>query len=246
MASYATIPATEDLGLTAAAPPKNTLGRKGLATLAALCFASGVAGYAAPSAARGLANFASSSSDYHQIRLPVKGDKWHKERTDMKYGKDAWCLAVEDHKTAGKGSALTVWPCQKNDASQLFQYVVKDNDQELGQIKYYNPVTKSHLCLDIKGGEDATTGSPIVLNSCKDDDDNQSFWYDETYNTFTIPMDPTGDDARYDDLCMGTTRSFDSKLKPGKYDLVGVNCEDGTSAEGDILFTMYPKYTLSY
>ena len=45
MASYSTIPATEDLGLTAAAPPKNTLGRKGLATLAALCFASGVAGY---------------------------------------------------------------------------------------------------------------------------------------------------------------------------------------------------------
>ena len=75
---------------------------------------------------------------------------------------------------------------------------------------------------------------------------DQSFWYDETYNTFTIPMDPTGDDNRYDDLCMGTTRSFDSKLKPGKYDLVGVNCEDGTSAEGDILFTMYPKYTLSY
>ena len=45
---------------------------------------------------------------------------------------------------------------------------------------------------------------------------------------------------------MGTTRSFDSKLKPGKYDLVGVNCEDGTSAEGDILFTLYPKYRLSY
>ena len=36
MASYSTIPATEDLGLTAAAPPKNTLGRKGLATLAAI------------------------------------------------------------------------------------------------------------------------------------------------------------------------------------------------------------------
>ena len=59
-------------------------------------------------------------------------------------------------------------------------------------------------------------------------------------------MDPTGDDARYGDICMGTTRSFDSKLKPGKYDLVGVNCEDGTSAEGDILFTMYPQYKLSY
>ena len=45
---------------------------------------------------------------------------------------------------------------------------------------------------------------------------------------------------------MGTTRSFDSKLKPGKYDLVGVNCEDGSSEEGDILFTMPPKYELAY
>jgi len=247
MASYSTIPATEDLGLTAAAPPKNTLGRKGLATLAAICFSSALAGSAAPSAARGLANFASSSSsDYHQIRLPVKGDEWLKERTDMKYSNEDWCLAVEDHKNAGKGSALTLWPCQKNDASQLFQYVVKDKIEELGQIKYYNPVTKSHLCLDLVGGEDATTGSPIRLNSCKDDDDNQSLWYNEDYNTFTIPMDPTGDDDRFGDLCMGTKRTYDEKLKQGKFELVGVNCGGDSFVEGDVLFTMYPQYKLSY
>merc|ERR1712176_1433703 len=178
MQTYSTIPAVEDEPLDA--PRKtDTTNRKAVATIAAICFASAVAGTAAPSAARGIANFASStsSSDYHQIRLPVKGDMWLKERTDMSYVKKPYCLAVKDHNNAGKGSALTVWPCQDNDASQLFQYVVKDDEQELGQIKYYNPVTKSHLCLDLKGGDDATTGSPIVLNSCKDvfEDDNQAF-----------------------------------------------------------------------
>jgi hypothetical protein len=140
---------------------------------------------------------------------------------------------------------LTLWPCQKNDASQLFQYVPKANDN-MGQIKYYNPVTKSHLCLDMKGGEDATTGSPIVLNSCKDGDDNQSIFYDEDYNLFTIPMDPTGDDDRLEDLCMGTQRTYDEKLKQGKFELVGVNCGGDSFVEGDVLFTMYPKYKLSY
>ena len=116
----------------------------------------------------------------------------------------------------------------------------------MGQIKYYNPVTKSHLCLDLKGGEDATTGSPIRLNSCKDGDDNQSILYDEDYNLFTIPMDSKGDDDRYDDLCMGTQRTYDQQLETGKFELVGVNCGGDSFVEGDVLFTMYPKYKLSY
>ena len=166
----------------------------------------------------------------------------------MSYGKKPWCLAVKDHNNAGKGSALTVWPCQDNDASQLFQYVVKDDEQELGQIKYYNPVTKSHLCLDLKGGDDATTGSPIVLNSCKDvfEDDNQAFFYQEDYNLFTIPMDPKGDDDNLEDLCMGTKRTYDEKLEEGKFELVGVNCGGDSFVQGDVLFTMYPKYELAY
>ena len=116
----------------------------------------------------------------------------------------------------------------------------------MGKIKYYNPLTKSHLCLDLKGGEDATTGSPIRLNSCKDGDDNQSFTYDETYNTFTIPMDPTGDDDRLEELCMGTKRTYDEKLTPGKFEVVGVNCDGDSEVEGDVFWTMYPKYKLSY
>ncbi len=118
----------------------------------------------------------------------------------------------------------------------------------MGKIKYYNPLTKSHLCLDLKGGDDATTGSPIVLNSCKDvfEDDNQAFFYQEDYNLFTIPMDPKGDDDNLEDLCMGTKRTYDEKLEEGKLELVGVNCGGDSFVEGDVLFTMYPKYELAY
>jgi len=250
MASYSTIPATEDLGLTAAAPPKNTLGRQGLATLVAICGLSALAGTAAPSAARGLAGFAasSSSSQYQQIRLPVKGDKWLKERTEMKYGKDPNCLAVADHNHVSKGSLLEVWPCKKGDPTQEFLYVPEANDN-MGQIKWLNPNTGHHMCLDLSGGEDATTGSPIRLNSCKDGDDNQSFLWDETYNTFTIPMDPSGDDDRLGDLCMGTKRKYGEKLDAGgrgKFLVVGVNCDGDSEVEGDVFWTMPPDYRLSY
>ena len=121
----------------------------------------------------------------------------------------------------------------------------------MGKIKYYNPLTKSHLCLDLKGGEDATTGSPIVLNRCKVndddiyDDDNQSFWWDEDYNTFSLPMDPSDDD-RLEGLCMGTKRTYDEKLKPGKFEIMGVNCDGDSEVEGDVFWTMPPKYELSY
>ena len=68
----------------------------------------------------------------------------------------------------------------------------------------------------------------------------------EDYNLFTIPMDPTGDDDNLEDLCMGTQRTYDEKLKQGKFELVGVNCGGDSFVEGDVLFTMYPKYELSY
>ncbi len=118
MASYSTIPATEDLGLTAAAPPKNTLGRKGLATLAAVCFSSALAGSAVPSAARGLANFASSSSStYTQIQVTsAPGSKTHSTK---------WCLSVLDHHNAGKGSAVGIYECKSNDYSQQLRPVWK-------------------------------------------------------------------------------------------------------------------------
>jgi len=174
----------------------------------------------------------------------VKGQKWLKERTDMKYGKDAYCLAVEDHKHAGKRSKLIVDPCKKDDPSQLFLYT---KNKYGGSIKFRNPVTGKHQCLDLEGGEDATTGSTVVLNSCKgEEDDNQEWEYLEDYNTFRIPLDVADDTSRFGDLCMGTKRSFDEKLKPDTYEVVAVNCEDGSSEEGDILFTMPPKYELSY
>jgi len=111
MASYSTIPATEDLGLTAAAPPKNTLGRKGLATLAALCVGSALAGAATPSAVRGVASFVtSSSSTYSQIQVThAPGAKTHGTK---------WCLSVLDHHNAGKGSAVGIYECKPDDYSQ--------------------------------------------------------------------------------------------------------------------------------
>ena len=66
------------------------------------------------------------------------------------------------------------------------------------------------------------------------------------FTTFTIPMDPTGDDDRFGDLCMGTKRTYDEKLEQGKFELVGVNCGGDSFVEGDVLFTMYPEYKLAY
>ena len=77
------------------------------------------------------------------------------------------------------------------------------------------------------------------------DDDNQSFWWDEDYNTFSLPMDPSDDD-RLEGLCMGTKRTYDEKLKPGKFEIMGVNCDGDSEVEGDVFWTMYPKYKLSY
>ena len=36
------------------------------------------------------------------------------------------------------------------------------------------------------------------------------------------------------------------KLEEGKFELVGVNCGGDSFVEGDVLFTMYPKYELAY
>jgi hypothetical protein len=107
-------------------------------------------------------------------------------------------------------------------------------------------LTGHHLCVDLKGGESATTGSPVVLNSCKDMDDNQSWHYDPTYNTFTVPMDAEEDDENLEDVCMGLKRSYDEKLKPGKFEVVGVNCYGDSFVEGDVFWTMPPKYELAY
>ena len=69
---------------------------------------------------------------------------------------------------------------------------------------------------------------------------------DTTYNTFTLPMDTKGDDDYLEDLCMGVKRSYDSKLKPHKFEVVGVNCGDDSFVEGDVFWTLYPKYELAY
>ena len=70
--------------------------------------------------------------------------------------------------------------------------------------------------------------------------------YSTTYNTFTLPMDTKGDDDYLEDLCMGVKRSYDSKLKPHKFEVVGVNCGDDSFVEGDVFWTLYPKYELAY
>ena len=103
------------------------------------------------------------------------------------------------------------------------------------------------MCLELSQweGKGTTTGNPIMLNSCKSGDDRQSFLWDETYNTFTIPMDPKGDDDRAQDLCMGTKRKYDWKLEAGM-GVYGVNCDGDSEVEGDVFWTMPPNYELSY
>ena len=64
--------------------------------------------------------------------------------------------------------------------------------------------------------------------------------------TFAGSMDPKGDDDNLEDLCMGTKRTYDEKLEEGEFELVGVNCGGDSFVEGDVLFTMYPKYELAY
>ena len=99
-------------------------------------------------------------------------------------------------------------------------------------------VTGKHQCLDLAGGEDATTGSSVVLNSCKgEEDDNQEWEYLEDYNTFRIPLDVADDTSRFGDLCMGTKRSFNEKLKPDTYEVVAVNCEDSWTNRLALRFT---------
>ena len=141
MQTYSTIPAVEDAPL--AAPPKSE-GRNGLATMAAVCFASAVAGTAAPSAARGLANFAtSSSSTYTQIQVSsAPGAKTHGTK---------YCLSILDHHNAGKGSAVGIYECKDNDFSQQFLYTKNtyDNDDEdWGTIKWKDQSGK-HYCVDV-------------------------------------------------------------------------------------------------
>ena len=64
-------------------------------------------------------------------------------------------------------------------------------------------------------------------------------------HTFTIPMDPKGDDDRAQDLCMGTKRKYDWKLEAGM-GVYGINCDGDSEVEGDVFWTMPPDYRLSY
>ena len=59
-------------------------------------------------------------------------------------------------------------------------------------------------------------------------------------------MDTKGDDDYLEDLCMGVKRSYDSKLEPHKFEVVGVNCGDDSFVEGDVFWTLYSKYELAY
>ena len=59
-------------------------------------------------------------------------------------------------------------------------------------------------------------------------------------------MDAEEDDENLEDVCMGLKRSYDEKLKPGKFDVGGVNCYGGSFVEGDVFWTMPPKYELAY
>ena len=126
-------------------------------------------------------------------------------------------------------------------------FSLAEANDNMGQIKWLNPNTGHHMCLELSQweGKGTTTGNPIMLNSCKSGNDRQSFLWDETYNTFTIPMDPKGDDDRAQDLCMGTKRKYDWKLEAGM-GVYGVNCDGDSEVEGDVFWTMYPKYKLSY
>ena len=54
-----------------------------------------------------------------------------------------------------------------------------------------------------------------------------------------------GDDDRAQDLCMGTKRKYDWKLEAGM-GVYGVNCDGDSEVEGDVFWTMPPKYELSY
>ena len=36
------------------------------------------------------------------------------------------------------------------------------------------------------------------------------------------------------------------QLRPGKFEVVGVNCDGDSEVQGDVFWTMYPKYKLSY
>lgn len=200
MASYSTIPATEDLGLPAATPPKNTLGRKGLATLAAICVSSALAGSAAPSAARGLAKFAtSSSSTYKQIQVThAPGAKTHGTK---------YCLSVLDHHNAGKGSAVGIYECKSNDYSQQFlytgSYTYDSGDEDWGSLKWKDQSGK-HYCVSAGSGGDVELGSTMKLWSCKDIDD-QHFDYDIYSKKFALDFDD--EDDQY---CMGWDELEDS------------------------------------
>ena len=82
--------------------------------------------------------------------------------------------------------------------------------------------------------------SAFHQNKCKDP--SHPSHYDKKPNGATCQ----GDDDNLEDLCMGTKRTYDEKLKPGKFEIMGVNCDGDSEVEGDVFWTMYPKYKLSY
>ena len=53
---------------------------------------------------------------------------------------------------------------------------------------------------------------------------------------------PNGATCKKDDEC----RSGDCHKGAGEYQNMGVNCGGDSFVEGDVLFTMYPKYELAY
>ena len=45
---------------------------------------------------------------------------------------------------------------------------------------------------------------------------------------------------------MGVKRSYGEKLQTNKFEVVGVNCYGDSFVEGDVFWTMPPKYELAY
>ena len=104
------------------------------------------------------------------------------------------------------------------------------------------PARTNSAALYAHSGYQPSAHAPMAFHAGKKNGESCK----EDYNLFTIPMDPKGDDDNLEDLCMGTKRTYDEKLEEGKFELVGVNCGGDSFVEGDVLFTMYPKYELAY
>ena len=78
---------------------------------------------------------------------------------------------------------------------------------------------------------DCHKGDGPYKNKCKDP--SHPSHYDKK---------PNGATCKKDDEC----RSGDCHKGAGEYQNMGVNCGGDSFVEGDVLFTMYPKYELAY